>query len=368
MNITVDEVFEYLAKRGVVGGTPLLSEAKKKGVKKEKEGEASIPRPRIGITEAWGTPDSEAGHMIRKYAQKIEGSTIKEKIDNLNAYAFGGEARTIGEIMATIVLLECLSGLMTEFTASAGGFIFESFLAGLMFGAQTPLDDPGGIQIQDMVVSRSSDDGEKEYKSPYSIKLLTKTGGGVTGSNFLLYKGILKFGFMTYWVALKETDKSGIELYEFTITKKDMEEWLDEESFEKFMVRIVVGQNQAKWGPIAKELGFDGFVEMIKNEKMGRISLGTFKFNKTEYRNPGPMWLGTSKGSQGTLSVGEGTIREIAEQYAETLEGEFNVIYDSLEKLSNSVTDYFLNDDMAAGQEAQANAAVLKSETDRIVS
>ena len=273
--------------------------------------------------------------------------------------------------MSTIVLLDCLHGLMDEFTASAGGFIFESFLAGLFDGVQTPVSDPGGTQLQDMVVSRDEGDAdsEKSYEHPYSIKLLTKTGGAVTGSLFLLYRAILRFGFMTYIVALKETDQSGIEMYEFTITKEEFEKRLGVDSFEEFLVQVIVGQNQEKFGPMVKELGMEAFLDKIKYEKIGRISLGQFKINKSEYKSPGPMKpFGISRGSQGTISVGAPAIKKIAEDYANQLNGQFDVIYDSLEKLSTSVTDYFLDDDMGAGQEAQANAAVLKNETDKIVS
>jgi hypothetical protein len=129
--------------------------------------------PTIKITEDWGKLNKKDREVIEKFTASLggEATSVQEKLAQISAITSGQkEAVSISEILTTMMVIEILSSILEEFTESAGGFIFEGFLAGL-FGGQSvqitkPEDIPGmeatGKPITDVVLAGKH----------YSLKLL----------------------------------------------------------------------------------------------------------------------------------------------------------------------------------------------------
>ena len=184
--------------------------------------EINISLPTIRITEDFGKVGTKDRAMIEKFARNIGGNTLEEKLANLNSVLTEKkEGATVGEILSTMVMAEMLYAILTSFTESAGGFIFEGFLAGLFGDKSVQIYGPEDIEgmtaagkpITDVVL------GDKHY----SLKLLGQTTG-VKGS----FKNMIDH-FRTvphiYYLDARRVDKDqGLEFGEFLIT---LENFLD---------------------------------------------------------------------------------------------------------------------------------------------
>ena len=135
--------------------------------------EIRLGLPKLRISEDWGKPESNDRQIIQRFSAAITGETLQEKLATVNNVATGQvQMASLGQILGTLVVLECLYTILAQFTESAGGFIFEGFLAGL-FGEDS-------VQITDV----GEDSGEATGKPitdvelggrEYSLKLLGPT-------------------------------------------------------------------------------------------------------------------------------------------------------------------------------------------------
>ena len=120
-----------------------------------------------------------------------------------------------------MVITEILSAIVTNFTESAGGFIFEGFLAGLFGGKSVQIvtadDIPGmdaaGKPITDVIL------GDKHY----SLKLLGKETA-VAGSFRNMVNHFKTIPYIIYLDARRIGKDQGLEFGEFIIT---LENFLD---------------------------------------------------------------------------------------------------------------------------------------------
>jgi len=127
--------------------------------------------PTSKITENWGKPGTKDRQIMEEFTSRIKGDTVEAKLKYLNDILSGTmeTAPSLGEILATLLVIEVLSTILEEFTEAAGGFIFEAFLAGL-FGGQA-VQITGGEKEEGDVMGKPITDvrlGDKEY----SLKLL----------------------------------------------------------------------------------------------------------------------------------------------------------------------------------------------------
>jgi hypothetical protein len=135
--------------------------------------EIRLGLPKLRISEDWGNPESNDRQIIQRFSSAITGETLQDKLATVNNVATGQvQMASLGQILGTLVVLECLYTILAQFTESAGGFIFEGFLAGL-FGEDA-------VQITDV----GEDSGEATGKPitdvelggrEYSLKLLGPT-------------------------------------------------------------------------------------------------------------------------------------------------------------------------------------------------
>ncbi len=141
--------------------------------------EIRLGLPKLRISEDWGKPESNDRQIIQRFTASIPGDTLQQKLESVNNVATGQvQMASLGQILGSLVVLEVLYTILAQYTESAGGFIFEGFLAGL-FGKDS-------VQITDV----GEDDGEATGKpitdvqlgdKEYSLKLLGP-GTSVKGS------------------------------------------------------------------------------------------------------------------------------------------------------------------------------------------
>ena len=178
-------------------------------------GSEKFPLPKIRITEAWGKPESGDREIIEKYSRNIPGTTLAEKLQYLSDIIAGKiEISATSGVLSTLVMIEVLSTILADFTESAGGFIFEGFLAGLFGGQSVQITDVGddtgeatGKPITDVVL------GDKEY----SLKLLGQKTG-VKGSFKNMVEHFKSRDHVVYLDARRIGKTEGLEFGEFTIT------------------------------------------------------------------------------------------------------------------------------------------------------
>ena len=179
-------------------------------------GADKFPLPKLRITEAWGAPESDDREIIEKYSKNIPGTTLQEKLQYLADIIEGKIVlHDVQPIISTLVMIEVLSTILADFTESAGGFIFEGFLAGLFGGQSVQVTDVSGDEadasgkpITDVRL------GGKEY----SLKLLgQKTGVKGSFKNMVEH---FKSGkdHVVYLDARRVGKTEGLEFGEFTIT------------------------------------------------------------------------------------------------------------------------------------------------------
>lgn len=184
--------------------------------------EINISLPTIRITEDFGKVGTKDRAMIEKFARNIGGDTLEEKLANLNSVLTEKkEGATVGEILSTMVMAEMLYAILSSFTESAGGFIFEGFLAGLFGDKSVQIVSPEDIEgmaasgkpITDVVL------GDKHY----SLKLLGQTTG-VKGSFRNMIEHFDTIDHIYYLDARRVDGDQGLEFGEFLIT---LENFLD---------------------------------------------------------------------------------------------------------------------------------------------
>ena len=174
-----------------------------------------IKFPKIRITEDFGSLGTEDRSIIEKFTRNIKGDTLQAKIAYLNnILTTKQENATVGEILSTMVICEILSAIITNFTESAGGFIFEGFLAGLFGGESVQITSPKDIgsgatgkPITDVVLAGKH----------YSLKLLGEATE-VKGSFKNMVEHLKDYNHVIYLDARRIGGTDGLQFGEFTIT------------------------------------------------------------------------------------------------------------------------------------------------------
>jgi len=181
-----------------------------------------IKFPKIRISEDFGKIGTGDRATIEKFAANIAGNTIEEKIANLNSILTEANPdASIGQLLSTMVITEILSSIVSDFTESAGGFIFEGFLAGLFGGKSVQIADPKDIEGMDAAGKPITDvilNGKH-----YSLKLLGQETI-VKGSFKNMVNHFKTVDHIIYLDARRIGKDQGLEFGEFTIT---LENFLD---------------------------------------------------------------------------------------------------------------------------------------------
>ena len=181
----------------------------------------TLQLPKFALSEKWGDPSSDDRQIIERFFGNIQGDTLQEKINSVQTFIKDCDESCINEskvetIIGNLVFLDSLAGVIEDFNAQTGGFMFEALLAVLIKGTQVTELAGGNLPIEDLLDS----DGE----TPLSLKFFFKGPKYVKGSVDNLRNGIERFQKpITYIVALKERegkDILGVDFYQFTIGDK----------------------------------------------------------------------------------------------------------------------------------------------------
>ena len=161
--------------------------------------------------------------IIESFTSRIApDGNLEQKLAALNKVISEKKPNaSISEILSTMVICEVLSSILREFTESAGGFIFEGFLAGLFGGKSVQITSPDEIEgmdasgkpITDVVLTGKH----------YSLKLLGQKTG-VKGSFRNMVNHFKSIDHIIYLDARRVSKDQGLEFGEFLIT---LENFLD---------------------------------------------------------------------------------------------------------------------------------------------
>jgi len=220
----------------LLGDLPLIQETEEVTGKGTEE-TVTYPIPKLRITEAWGKPGSKDREIIERYSRNIPGESLPAKIKFLSDVTTGELQLTdVKSVLSALVMLEVLSTILDDYTESAGGFIFEGFLAGLFGGKAEQItepektDDPAaGKPITDVVL------GGVEY----SLKLLGQTTG-VKGSFKNMVKHFKVKDHVVYLDARRvggSGETEGLEFGEFRITLENFVDVFVKPFLEKVTVK-----------------------------------------------------------------------------------------------------------------------------------
>jgi hypothetical protein len=185
----------------------------------------NISLPVVRISEAWGRSDNSDRSIIESFTKRIGGETLEQKLLNINQVLTGQQkVVSVSQLLSSMMVCEILSTILKDFTESAGGFIFEGFLAGLFGGKSVQITTAADIEGMDAAGKPITDVilGDRHY----SLKLLGPSTG-VKGSfkNMVNhFKSLGPGGHIVYLDARRIGGTEGLEFGEFTIT---LENFLD---------------------------------------------------------------------------------------------------------------------------------------------
>jgi len=279
----------------------------------------SIPYPQLRITNDWGKPGTQERQMVDMFVKRIQDDAAENTIQGrVNSFATFINScseetcryNTIPEILSFITLLDAFSAIRYKFEAQAAGWMFESFIAAIIGGTQETDTTGASLPIEDVVMCMSTDDELADDETcltekAFSLKFV-KPGASPGGTNVeLLRIGIERFDSVEYIIG--EKGETGVDF-----------------SF------VEINRNN-----------FDHAVNIGKNDKAWSI-------NKDAVESKISMRLPT-----------EEEIVNIARDSLNRLNIGVALIYDSMDILSQELTDYFVNENKLAATNAVAQSKEL---------
>ncbi len=204
-----EEVFQDWAEGGKV-----LTEMSDKARKKEAE-KFLLSLPKFTPTEAWGNPQSTGRKTINRIFSVIGGgASVEGKLAYLQRITDENNRITSPRrVIASLIMLEALAAIISDFNEASAGFVFEGWLAALLQGRQeAERTEKGNLPIQDLVAFTQLKEGTPTV--PVSLKLLspkTKVEGSYTNLVDALFDEPEFGGRMYYVVARKLENHIAIE-------------------------------------------------------------------------------------------------------------------------------------------------------------
>lgn len=242
-----------------------------------------IALPTIRISEAWGRMGNTDRTIIESFTKKIPGNSLEQKLTSLNQVLNAETpSANISELLSTMMVCEILSVILRDFTESAGGFIFEGFLAGLFGGSSVQITSPDEIEGMDASGKPITDVvlGGRHY----SLKLLGPNTV-VKGSFQNLVNHFKSIDHVIYLDARRIGDTEGLEFGEFEIT---LENFLDIffRPFAKLKKKSAIAKTPRVLSNMIEKYG-DQIFKIKTSKPVGRRSA----FNLEDIQNIDPVAL-----------------------------------------------------------------------------
>tara|TARA_A100001515_G_C4561322_1_gene206712 strand:- start:45 stop:1244 length:1200 start_codon:yes stop_codon:yes gene_type:complete len=333
----------------------------KSGVKKEAE-EFLLVLPKFTPTESWGSPSHEARKEIESYVKRIPGRGIEQKLQALARLQEPDNRITSPRrIISTLILLESLASVLTSFSSSATGFVFEGFLAALLGGRQIadPLD--GSLPIEDIVAYEPEEPipGVPSKGVPMSLKVLSP-GVDIKGSYTNLVDAMNRFEQVVYVVAVKtggtKDPTAGLEIATFIIDRENV-------------IDLVARNNKHLLEPKPNPSFYDfdkkhdsqDTVDFYKKQKSWKDRYNLLRdtvgyTRKVNEAKGGVQWHVTqpqiTKDMRGvlkytpiaTLNLKKEDLLAATEKYMDQLRGSILELFQAVKSLSSNLNDYFSSD------------------------
>jgi len=266
-----------------------------------------VAYPTLALNKRWGIPDTGDRQLVNQVVMNLEGKTIQERIQNLNQFLEGCKEdcineKNISKAISNIIILEALSSLVFDFNASPAGDLFEAFLA-----AMTGRPD---------IEQTGEQGGLADVGKKLSAKLI-KNKTPVDGSESNLDAAV-EAGGMDFLVAgkVQESNNGPLEVvfYNFNVPRD------------------------------------------ISRQKMSYRG-GKFFINYSLYKDH----------QFATINIGtREELREIAQQYLDTLDDKISIIYESLGALTSQLNDYFIKNDTSSATAAKGTAEALSTNIQKL--
>ena len=198
-----------------VSGLSLISEEEQKQLKAS-EAIPAVPYPKLQLNAKWGrNPSGGLDVELFKLAGLAGEGTVRDRLQRLFDLVRCDEdtcPTDVNEIIARLSVMEMFSSMMTQFNASAKGFLFENFMALVLKGSQV-----AGTVIQDLEIMSGE---ETSATKRVSLKLL-KEKGPIKGSIVNLHKSVMEDNEpVIYIIGYKMADGERVEIKYFTIDQE----------------------------------------------------------------------------------------------------------------------------------------------------
>jgi hypothetical protein len=310
---------------GIKPRGPTIKEATKDAPSQFSSDEAipAVPYPKLQLTDNWGK-STGAGFDVKLFNLAGLGRTgsIEDRLERLSALVDCGEAcpSKVQEIIARLSIMEMFSTVMTSYTESSKGYLFENFMALVLKGSRI-----GGQTIVDIEIIQ--DDQDSVATVPVSLKLL-RPKAAITGSLKNLYKSVMVNGIpIMYIIGYKLKDGSAVELWHLMIDQKFfMQEQINtsKETLSLLWNKLDQGEKGGKpQFTISRDTIFS------KGRKMGSVPI---------YKRE--------------------ALKKKAQQLTNNMSQTVTDIYENLNLFSQQLTKFYIESDQAAG--AMANTAFTK--------
>ena len=342
-----------------------FSELSEQGGMKTEKGEGILlSLPKFVPTEAWGTPNDKTRKEIETYIRNIGGKGLGGKIKFLEDLQKGivdgvkaSRIRSPRRIISTLIVLESLSAVLSSFSDSAAGFVFEGFLAALLGGYQQAERIEGNLPIQDMMAF-STDQLDFSKGTPMSLKLLSPTTH-VKGSYTNLVDAMNTFPEMVYVVATKEGGNV-LNIGQFIISRDNLVDIIQQRnpSLLKLPAKIT-RKAPAKylkslpWSEryiaLTNTTGYTKAPKSLGGEEEQLTEAKKSQWHLTPTDITGRMADVLEYRELGTLKLSEEDLKKTARMYMENLRGTVMDMFEGVKSLSDNINTYFASENRSKG-------------------
>jgi len=305
----------------------------------------AVVLPKFRISEKWGKPESQDRAVIEMFTKRIAGNTLQEKLNSLSNFVNECDkacvnSKDVGETLANLVFLESLAAVMDDYNDKTGGFLFESLMVALAGGDAKQIDTKGGPKqdVTDIMVGNT----------PMSLKFMFDGENKyIKGSVANLARDIVKNKApMQYLLGLKSRSDDGSVI---------------SVSFHQFSIGI--NDRRSAF-----------YRNLLQQEKMGKLDfdLNSLRgdYDVKSLNSPGLSLKYAKKAHAPFANINLGSrndLLEVAQRHASKLGENLSGIYQTIERLSNNVNSYFVENNSAAGLAASSDSEELRQRTNKLL-